>query len=417
MKFRTSLRYRVAFSFALLGLVVSLSLAGALYILTIDMEKRLVAATLSAELEDYIARFEVNPNTSKPASTTIRTYVILPGAPNSAPEVLIDLPAGLHQLQLEGRDYFAEIRISGNRHFAVLYDSEQIHHREDQFKLYLGIGLLVMTLLSALLGFWLAGRVVAPVRELAMRVARFRPENLPATLAGDFSRDEVGTLASEFDAYSQRLADFNEREQYFTADVSHELRTPLAVIEGATEVLLEDPGLGQAQHLRVKRIARSAHEMSELVTALLLLAREENDTVSGSACPVHEVLQQTVEALRHLINHKPVEIMIDIQTEAFLPVECSLLRVVVANLIRNALCYTEKGQVLVSLDDNGVSVKDTGIGISKDQIQRIFDHHYTGPSGKEGIGLSLVKRICQRYGWNIDIDSQEGVGTTFRLSF
>jgi signal transduction histidine kinase len=62
-------------------------------------------------------------------------------------------------------------------------------------------------------------------------------------------------------------------------------------------------------------------------------------------------------------------------------------------------------------------VKDTGIGISEEQMQRIFDRYYTGPTGGEGIGLSLVKRICRRYGWSIDIESHEGLGTIFRLSF
>ncbi|WP_455205020.1 sensor histidine kinase, partial [Kaarinaea lacus] len=297
MKFRTSLRYRVTLSFALLGLFVSMGLAGFLYFLTIDMEERLVAATLSAELEDYITRFKDDPYTSKPASTTIRTYVFESGETKLAPEVLMDLQPGLHSVQLDGRDYYAEIRISDNRHFAVLYDSSQIRHRENQFKLYLGIGVLVMTLLSAVLGLWLAGRVVAPVGELVSRVAQLLPENHPATLAKDFSNDEVGVLAREFDAYLQRLAEFIEREKFFTADVSHELRTPLTVIEGATAVLLEDSTLEEPQHTRVRRIARSAREISELVTALLLLAREENDT-DASDCAVHEVLPQTVEALQ-----------------------------------------------------------------------------------------------------------------------
>ena len=416
MTFKASLRYRVSLSFAILGLVVSLGLAGALYLLTIDMEKRLIAETLTAELEDYIARLEVDPKTSPPFSTTIRTYVIQSDAEN-VPEVLRDLNAGLHHVHHEGNSYYAEVRESGSRYFAVLYNDQQIRHREGQFKFFLGFGVLMMTLASALLGQWLAGRVIAPVGKLAARVADFRPENHVTPLAKDFPQGEVGILAREFDAYLQRLAAFVERERYFTADVSHELRTPLSVIEGASEILLEDSALEEAQRLRVERIARSAKEMSELVKALLLLAREENDIASASGCAVEEVLQQTIENHRHLVRRKPVEIKLHIQTKLSLPVECPLLRVVLANLVRNALCYTEKGYVSVCLDEKGVSIKDTGIGISKAEIQRIFDRYYTGPSGKEGIGLSLVKRICQRYGWNIDIESHESVGTTIRLSF
>jgi len=190
----------------------------------------------------------------------------------------------------------------------------------------------------------------------------------------------------------------------------------LAVIEGAAEVLLEDPGLDQARHSRVERIARSAREMSELVSALLLLAREEKGDVSESGCAVGEVLQQVVEGHQHLLRHKPVEIKLDIQAQTILPVECALLRVVLANLIRNAFFYTERGRVCISLEENGVTVEDTGIGISPEQLQRVFDRYYTGQSGGEGIGLSLVKRICHHYEWRIDIDSG-GQGTRIQLAF
>jgi len=420
MKFRTSLRYRVTLAFAALGLMVSLALAGSLYVLTIDMEERLVAETLSAELEDYIARYAIDPEAPPPSSTTIRTYVILPGEKHT-PVALWELKAGLHQVRLENRDYYAEVRVDSGRHFVVLYDDSQIRHRENQFKLFLGIGVLVMMLLSALLGFWLAGRVVAPVGELATRVAGLEPKDHPPSLAGDFPRDEVGMLAREFDAYLQRLAAFIEREQTFTADVSHELRTPLAVIKGATEVLLDDLDLDETRRSKVKRIARSAHEMTELVTALLLLAREEEREEKGdvllSGCAVDEVLHQVIEGHQHLLSLKSVEIKLDIQAQIILPVECTLLHVVLANVIRNAISYTEHGHVSICLDKSGVSVMDTGIGIPVEHIQRIFDRYYTGSAGSGGIGLSLVKRICLRYDWHIDIESLEGHGTTFRLRF
>lgn len=416
MRFRTSLRYRVTLAFAVLGLMVSLGLAMVLYVLTIDMEERLIAEALSAELEDYIARYEIDPDARPPASTTIRTFVAMPGS-NSTPAALQELKSGLHKVQLEGKEFYAEVRVSDGQNFIVLYDDKQLRHRENQFKAFLGIGVLVMTLLSALLGFRLAGRVIAPVGELAARVAGLRPEDHRAPLAGDFPRDEVGMLARNFDAYQKRLSTFIEREQAFTADVSHELRTPLAVIEGAGEVLQDDPDLSEAQHARVERIVRSSREMSELVTALLLLAREEKGDISESGCMVDEVLRQVVEAHQHLLLHKSVKIRLDIQAQAILPVECTLLRVVLANLVRNALSYTDQGQVSICLNDKGVSVKDTGIGISREQLQRVFDRYYSGSSGGEGIGLSLVKRICQRYGWNINIESREGGGTLIRLLF
>ena len=415
MKIRTSLRYRVTLAFALLGMVVSLGLAGAFYKLTIDMEERLITETLSAELDDYISRYNVDANAPPPTSTTIQTYVIQFGD-KSAPDVLRSLKPGLHKVQIEGRQHYAEVKENGEHLFIVLYDDKQVRHRVNQFKLFFAIGVAVMVLLSAVLGLWLARRVISPVGELALRVSGLQPENYHTPLVKEFHDDEVGTLAHEFDAYLQRMAALIERERSFTADVSHELRTPLAVIKGATEVLLSEPDLDDTLQPRLKRIARSVGEMSEIVSALLHLARE-HDEVSEPGCSVAEVLQHVVAAHQHLLQHKPVEIKLTIQEHTILPVKCSLLHVVLANLVRNAIYYTEQGHVYVDLDNKGISVKDTGIGIPKDQIKRIFDRYYIGSTGGEGIGLSLVKRICQRYGWRIDIESTEGRGSIFRLSF
>ncbi|MGD8783562.1 MAG: HAMP domain-containing sensor histidine kinase [Thioalkalispiraceae bacterium] len=413
---KLSLRYRVTLAFALLGAVVSLTLAASFYVTTIDMEQRLIEETLSAELEDYIGRYAIDPHTLPPASTMLRTYVISPDAEH-APAALARLRPGLHHVQLDGHSYFAEVRLRDAQHFIVLYNDEHIRHRENQFKLFFAIGVTLMTLLSGLLGYWLAGRVILPVGKLARQVAQLLPRDEPARLAGDLPRDEVGILAREFDAYQQRLAAFIDREQSFTSDVSHELRTPLAVIKGAAEVLLDDPDLDDARRSRVERILRSTQEMSALVSALLLLAREETTPHALEGCPVAEILEEVVAAHQHLLQQKAVQLKLAIEAQPVLPVECTLLRIVLANLLRNAMAYTKHGQITVSLDASGITVTDTGIGISPDQVQRIFERFYSGSGQGEGIGLSLVRRICQRYGWQIDIDSQAEQGTTFRLAF
>jgi len=129
------------------------------------------------------------------------------------------------------------------------------------------------------------------------------------------------------------LSAFIEREQSFTSDVIHELCTSLAVLKGATDVLLSDADLDEARRRRVERIARSVHEMSELVTALLILAREDQTELPESACIVGEVLKKVLDGHQHLLLHKSVEMKLDIQSETILPVECTLLCVVLANLI------------------------------------------------------------------------------------
>ena len=416
MRYRTHLRYRVTFAFSFLGMLISLALAASFYNITINIEKQLITETLSAELEDYIAHYKIDPNIPPPTSTTIRTFVIKDGD-KTTPQIIRDLSVGLHHILFEDKQYYAEVKVAGKEHFVVLYDDNHIRHRENQLKYYLIVGVVMMMFFSALLGFWLAKRVTSPVSELALRVANLKPENYQVPLAKDFPNDEVGMLAKDFDAYLQRLSAFIERERYFTSDVSHELRTPLTVIEGAADVLLSSPDLKESSRRPLERISRSVHEMSELVSALLMLAREDESDVSESGCVVSEVLKSVLEGHQHLLKHKSVDVKFEVKSELVLPAECTLLRVVLANLIRNAIYYTDNGSVYIEQDSQGISIKDTGAGIPEDQKQQIFDRYFTGNEEGEGIGLSLVKRICQKYHWTIKIESEEGKGSLFQLRF
>ncbi len=415
MKFRTSLRYRVTFAFTLLGAFVSLTLALLLYQETVTVEQRLVAETLATEMGDYLERYATDPDSRPPSSTVMRSYVIDNGMAAGVPAPLLTLAAGFHRVRLDGLHYFAQVVEKADRRIVVLYDDAQIRHREQQYKAFLASGVLIMTLVSAALGYWLAGRVVSPVSELARRVRGLAPGG-QIKLADQFSDDEVGILAQNFDDYQARLQAFIEREQAFTTDVSHELRTPLAVVEGAAEVLQEDPRLEDDQRQRICRIMRATQEMAETTAALLELAREQVSGYPASACHVDSVLNEVVAGHRSILARKQVEVIIDLKASPELPVDRVLLRIVVGNLIRNAFSYTREGRVIIELDDSGIRVSDTGVGIAGYQLDDIFKPFYSDQGG-EGIGLSLVKRICLRYGWHLEVHSQLGTGTCFNLLF
>lgn len=416
MKYRASLRYRVTFAFALLGMLISLALAISFYTITISIEKQLIAETLSTELQDYITHYQADPSIPLPDNTIIRTFVTTAEDTNTA-KLIRDLKIGLHHIQFENKQYYAEVKFDNELRFIMLYDDKNIRYRENLLRIFLIIGVLSMTLLSALLGFWLAKRIISPVAELANRVKDLSPENYKIPLAKDFSNDEVGELARDFDTYLQRLSDFIQREQFFTSDVSHELRTPLTIIEGATDILLSDTKLDNTIKSPVERIARSVHDMSEFVSALLLLARENEDNVTDSNCEIADVIKKVIEGHQHLLKYKAIEIQADIKSKINLPFECTLLHIVLANLVQNAIFYTEQGQIIIELDEKGISIKDTGIGISEEKLQKIFDRYYSGSKQGEGIGLSLVKRICSKYHWEISIESEQGQGSIFKLSF
>jgi len=276
-----------------------------------------------------------------------------------------------------------------------------------------------MTLLSAALGFWLARKVIAPVSSLAKQVSDLGSEINQPLHTSDFANDEVGELAKAVNHYRGLLSDFVERERSFTGDISHELRTPVAVIDGAKEVLLTNRDLDQAQLKPLERIDRATNQMTRLISALLILAREEPDkNNSVKYCQVDEVLQQVIDEHHYLLDHKPVTLSIEIEQPLTISSDWVLLYVVLANLVRNAFSYTHQGNVLIKLQRDAVVIEDTGIGMGEDQLRLMFERHYSNHEKEgHGIGLSLVKRICQRYAWMIQVQSRKDHGTSVQLHF
>jgi signal transduction histidine kinase len=353
MRIKRRLRYRVAAVFAAFGGLVSIIQAFGLYVASSNLEERLIDETLTAELQDYTARRTRNPRSLPEMTNTIRAYVIPAQGKEPIPSKVAALTTGRHHIVLDSTPYQAAVAEHGNERFAILYNETQVRQREQELLIMLLGGVLIMTGLSAVAGFWLAGRVIAPVTDLVRRVANLRPEDKPEPLANYYPWDEIRKLAQDFDEYLARLNAFIEREHAFTADVSHELRTPLAVIKGATEVLLSDPKLPSGTRNRVMRMARAAEEMAEITAALLVLAREEGPEVGRSvSCEVQTVLNDVIDKLREPLQAKPISLKLDIQAQPRLTVEKAVLAMVIGNLLRNAFAYTDQGEIRVHLEED-----------------------------------------------------------------
>ncbi|HTY99914.1 MAG TPA: HAMP domain-containing sensor histidine kinase [Rhodocyclaceae bacterium] len=418
MRRRHSLRFRVAAAFAGFGALVSILLAAGLYLAAHDVSQRLLDQTLRAEMDDYVARRARNPRSLPPDTATLRGFVAEAGG-NAAgmPAAVLALAAGQHEIDLDGVPFRALVADRDGRRFVILFNQERQRVREQRFLAYLVAGALLMTLLSAAGGSWLAARVIAPVTELANKVGGAKPERPPRLVVEEEPEDELGELTRAFDRYLARLSAFVERERAFAADASHELRTPLAVIRGAAEVLADDPALGDAQRERIGRIERAAAEMADLIGALLLLAREDA-APAEDPCEAVLLVRECVDRQRPLAARRHTLLSLAEEATPRLQAHPALFAIVVANLVRNATAHTENGSVEVRLAADRLVVSDTGIGIRSDDIGRVFQRYYRGAESRgAGIGLSLVKRICDRQGWQILLESREGEGTTATLRF
>ncbi|MEW6118810.1 MAG: HAMP domain-containing sensor histidine kinase [Pseudomonadota bacterium] len=418
MRFSRSLRFRVATAFALVGGVIALVTAAGLYIGVRDAGERLIDETLNAEIQDYLDRRARNPASLPPATATLVGYV-LPARQGEPipPEPIAAWAPGLHEARLGGVYYRVAIADRGESRYFLLYNESLLREKQANLKLYLAVFVVLMALLSGGFALWLAERVIEPVKELARRVRAVRPESHPGGLAEDFSQDEVGELARTFESTLNRLADFIDRERAFTADVSHELRTPIAVIRGAAEVLLADESRSERDRQRLARIERGAADMADLSTALLAMARERDDA-RREPVDLAGLVEESIEKHRHLLGDRPVDLTLELAARPRVAADANLVAIVVANLLRNSFTYTERGSVHIRLDASTLVVADTGLGIPREALDKVFQRLYKGAHSEgAGIGLALVKKICERYGWSVALASEQGHGTRAELHF
>lgn len=418
MRFNRSLRFRVATAFAAIGGIISLLMAFGLYVGVQDAGRRLIDETLNAEMQDYLTRRARNPYSLPPATATLLGYVLParqgePGPPSN----IADLPPGLHEIRLNKVTYrLAVTERTGSRYF-LLYNETYFREKQASLIIYLAAFVTLMTIISGGLALWLTERVIEPVKELARRVHEMRPDSHPGKLSEDFPHDEVGELAHAFEQSLNRLADFIDRERAFTADVSHELRTPIAVIRGAAEVLLADDNRPEKDRLRLERIERGAADMADLSTALLAMARERDDE-RRAPIDLAALIEESMEKHQHLLSNRAVEVSLEIGARPHIPTDANLFAIVINNLLRNSFTYTERGSIRIRLDDESLVVADTGLGIPRAALDKVFQRLYKGAHSEgAGIGLSLVKKICDRYGWSIVLESEEGIGTRAVLRF
>jgi signal transduction histidine kinase len=211
-----------------------------------------------------------------------------------------------------------------------------------------------------------------------------------------------------------------DRERNFTRDASHELRSPLTVIQMAAGMLASDATLSESGQRSVRRIRRAAGDMQELTSAFLLLARESETGLPVEPVSVNEVIEDEFERARVLAEGKPVRSAVRASCRLVVEAPEKVLSVLLGNLLRNAFSYTDAGEVVVEIDPGVVVIRDSGIGIAPEKVgemYRPFVREDSTRRGGHGVGLTIVRRLSDRFGWPVTIESQPGVGTRVEVCF
>lgn len=337
---------------------------------------------------------------------------------SSLPAVILDLPEGSHHSVSVDEKYYQVEVIKADLNPAFLtYDISEWENQEHAMLRLLAYGVVFIFLAAIAVGVYLARMILSPLNEMTARLASIEPDERHVKIASEFHGNDLAPIAAAFDHYMERLDKFVEREKFFTAAASHELRTPLSVVMGAVDVL-EAQGIDPVQQPVIERIKRAVAEMQGFIEATLLLAREGSviDSQEGLS-DVTQIVKKILVQHSNLMQQKQIAVATEFTDKLLLSEPEKIVQMVVNNILVNAIDHTSKGEIKISIDSQQLRIEDSGEGIKAPQLSRVFDQGFTTKRGGSGTGLSLVKRICDRFRWSIDIQSENEQGTKVTVNF
>ena len=417
MRSRRRLRTRLIVSFALFGLGLSVLFALAALYVRAKVEDQLVVNALQHDVDSNIEKLHENPN-YQAHSELVEGWFKSERTLYKMPLAWQNLKSGVHDISEMGPDgKMHHYKLAVRRKYGLIGFIRYDVSRDEQGKRQLMAGLVaavvVFSLFSLALGIWLSRRILRPVTELAARLRDFRRVGKVEPLAPNVADDEVGELAQALDEYAERLTALVERDREFNSDVSHELRTPLAVISSTTELLQSSSDLDDKLRERLKRIERSSRQATEMIEALLLLSRaERRGPTFGEITDAARVTEDVIDSQRPHMRDKPVDLRMRAVHALKVDAPPSVLAVVLTNLVGNAVKYTQHGEVEVSILEDRIVIEDTGRGIKAEEAESLFQRGKRGEGATgsgAGLGLAIVRRLCELYGWQVTIRPREDV--------
>ena len=408
---------------ALLVIVCALFCIG-IYAAFETAEDQLFDVHRGREIADRVAFFERDPQLLSVPQQNFTVYAIEHGDKRALPPYLRTLTAADDELVLNGHEYHVQLETRGDRTYYFLLDENDFDVFESRLFSAMALLVAMVMLVAGLLGALFARRVSRPLTELAQRVQQLDDQALlsPTSLPGANADAEVSLLAHAIGMYHQRVSQLLHREREFSADVSHELRTPLSGIQGAAELLERQVATQPGLAALTARIRRGCVQMTSLIEALLYLARDPSsfNKQMESVC-LAQVVSAQIAALGDVAHSRGIVLEV-VQATGAATIQAipAVIDIVLGNILRNAIKYTDRKLVTLHIGARHVIVQDYGPGIDAATQARLFERFARGGEADatgNGIGLALVQRFCNQYGWTLDLQSTASEGTRIAVNF
>jgi heavy metal sensor kinase len=299
----------------------------------------------------------------------------------------------------------------------------------DRFRLIEAEALPVVVVLACLIGYWLSGRSLAPVKRIIATAERIGIQNLSRRLDVPKPRDEVRRLTMTLNAMLERIEASFKRITQFTADASHDLRTPVTIMRSTAEITLRRSRREEEYRQALATILETSIETSELLENLLTLARADAGTAGMEmhALELGARVRKAQQRALALTGDKPLDVVaLTPPLPIFIKADAIAIDRLLLILMDNAVKYTPAGgRCEIALEQDGglakITIRDNGIGIAKEDLEAIFDRFYRADRARSreipgaGLGLAIARWIIEMHGGTIAAESHLGSGSTFRV--
>lgn len=287
------------------------------------------------------------------------------------------------------------------------------------------IALLIVLVLGVLGGWILARRSLSPIGYIASKARSITSENLTERLHPRETGDEMDDLIHTINEMIARLETSFKRMAEFTADASHELKTPICAMRGEAEVLLLKTRTPEEYQEGLAHFIEQFDRLNQMINDLILLSKLDTSQAELKMVPLR--LDLLIKELCHLFqvlaDQKEITLEIDTLKEVKVVGDKVRLQQLFTNLIDNAIKYTPEGSIRVTVEKKDgaalVKIKDTGIGIPKEEHEKIFKRFYrvdksrSKETGGVGLGLSIAGWIANAHHGRIEVESELNQGSTF----
>ena len=420
---RSSLQKKITLPFLVFGIVMTIGIGFQAWISQGLIVHPIWEQLLSSSTEQYLALARRHADTPLPTQGPLRGWRLSGGPlPADMPAYFAQLTPGFYdEEQIDGLDLDQAVLVTavGTERIVMAVDITALEWEQNRnavcSTLFWILGMITVTF--SVLRIYRILRL--QMQELARAMNALNPELPSKRLQVDFQLDELHDIAVLVNGHLDRVERFVERERSMLDQASHEFRTPIAVIAGAVDVLAQQQ-LPPTAMAPLQRIRATTDNLTQIMAALLYLSREPDGQALTESTKVDALLEVLVEDHRHLLQGKLVDYVLDDVEPKWVQAPEAMVRIVIGNLLRNAAENSHEGAIVVTLQAGRLTVRDCGVGFDTVAVARSYSlslRNSTKLGGGQGLGLFLVKRICERFGWSLTITSTVSKGTLAELRF